>query len=153
MAFVLQSLESSGVPANKLCFEITETAAIRNMHTATHFIDTLRQRGCKLSLDDFGSGLSSFAYLRTLPVDILKIDGQFVKDMAQDPVSLAMVKSIHDIGCLMGKQTVAEFVENDAILELLHGIGVHYAQGYAVGYPQPLDSVLAQYRVGLLKPT
>ena len=153
MAFVLQSLESSGVPANKLCFEITETAAIRNMHTATHFIDTLRQRGCKLSLDDFGSGMSSFAYLRTLPVDVLKIDGQFVKDMAQDPVSLAMVKSIHDIGCLMGKQTVAEFVENDAILELLHGIGVHYAQGYAVGYPQPLDAVLAQYRVGLLKPT
>ncbi|OYT94080.1 MAG: diguanylate cyclase [Burkholderiales bacterium PBB3] len=153
MAFVLQSLGSSGVPADKLCFEITETAAIRNMHTATHFIDTLRQRGCKLSLDDFGSGLSSFAYLRTLPVDVLKIDGQFVKDMAQDPVSLAMVKSIHDIGCLMGKQTVAEFVENDAILELLHGIGVHYAQGYAVGYPQPLDAVLAQYRAGLLKRT
>ena len=151
MAFVLQSLESSGVPADKLCFEITETAAIRNMHTATHFIDTLRQRGCKLSLDDFGSGMSSFAYLRTLPVDVLKIDGQFVKDIAHDPVSLAMVKSIQDIGCLMGKQTVAEFVENDAILELLRGIGVHYAQGYAVGYPQPLDAVLAQYRAGLLQ--
>ena len=151
MAFVLQSLESSGVPADKLCFEITETAAISNMHTATHFIDTLRLRGCKLSLDDFGSGLSSFAYLRTLPVDVLKIDGQFVKDIALDPVSLAMVKSIHDIGCLMGKQTVAEFVENDAILQLLIGIGVHYAQGYAVGYPQPLDQVMAQYRAGLLQ--
>ncbi|OYU42677.1 MAG: diguanylate cyclase, partial [Burkholderiales bacterium PBB4] len=119
MGFVLDSLERSGAPAEKLCFEITETAAISSMHTATHFIDTLRQRGCKLSLDDFGSGLSSFAYLRTLPVDVLKIDGQFVKDMAQDAVSLAMVKSIHDIGCLMGKETVAEFVENDAILELL----------------------------------
>ena len=152
MAFVLQSLHSSGVPADKLCFEITETAAIRNMHTATHFIDTLRQRGCKLSLDDFGSGLSSFAYLRTLPVDVLKIDGQFVKDIAHDPVSLAMVKSIHDIGCLMGKQTVAEFVESDAILALLHGIGVHYAQGYAVGYPQPLDQVLVPYRGGLQQP-
>lgn len=152
MAFVLQSLERSGVPADKLCFEITETAAISNMRTATHFIDTLRQRGCKLSLDDFGSGLSSFAYLRTLPVDVLKIDGQFVKDIAHDPVSLAMVKSIHDIGCLMGKKTVAEFVESDAIFQLLQGIGVHYAQGYAVGYPQPLDQVMAQYRAGLLRP-
>lgn len=142
MAFVLQSLETSGVNCDKLCFEVTETAAISNMQTANRFIATLRALGCKLSLDDFGSGLSSFAYLRDLPFDVLKIDGQFVKDIAHDPVSLAMVKSIHDIGCLMGKQTVAEFVENQAILDLLREIGVHYAQGYAVGYPVPLDDVL-----------
>lgn len=142
MAFVLQSLAHSTVRCEKLCFEITETAAIGNLQAAHHFIDTLRARGCKFSLDDFGSGLSSFAYLRNLPVDVLKIDGQFVKDIARDPVSLAMVKSIHEIGCLMGKQTVAEFAESEAILALLREIGVHYAQGYAVGYPVPLDQLL-----------
>lgn len=142
MAFVLDALAATPMPCHKLCFEITETAAIGNLHAAKDFIATLRQLGCKLSLDDFGSGLSSFAYLRNLPVDLLKIDGQFVRDIATDAVSLAMVKSIHEIGCLMGKQTVAEFVENPAILELLRGFGVHYAQGYSVGYPVPLDQVL-----------
>ena len=142
MAFVLQSLTSSSVQCEKLCFEITETAAISNLQTAHHFIDTLRARGCKFSLDDFGSGLSSFAYLKTLPVDVLKIDGQFVRDIAHDPVSLAMVKSIHEIGCLMGKQTVAEFVESEAILALLRELGVHFAQGFALGYPMPLDQIL-----------
>lgn len=143
MAFVLDTLAHTPLPCHKLCFEITETAAISNLHTAKHFIDTLRQLGCKLSLDDFGSGLSSFAYLRNLPVDELKIDGQFVRDIATDPISLAMVKSIHEIGCLMGKKTVAEFVETPAILELLRGFGVHYAQGYSVGYPMPVDELLA----------
>ena len=142
MAFVLQALKDAKVPYPKVCFEITETAAISNLQTANHYIDTLRARGCKISLDDFGSGLSSFAYLRNLPVDVLKIDGQFVKDIAHDPISLAMVKSIHEIGCLMGKSTVAEFVESQAIFDLLREIGVHYAQGYAVGYPVPLDQVL-----------
>lgn len=142
MAFVLETLAATPMPCHKLCFEITETAAIGNLHAAQDFIATLRRLGCRLSLDDFGSGLSSFAYLRNLPVDVLKIDGQFVRDIATDAVSLAMVKSIHEIGCLMGKATVAEFVENLAILDLLRGFGVHYAQGYAVGYPMPLDQVL-----------
>ncbi|WP_082604211.1 EAL domain-containing protein [Acidovorax sp. Root217] len=141
-AFVLQALENPEVPCSKLCFEITETAAISNLQTASHFIETLRGRGCKISLDDFGSGLSSFAYLRNLPVDVLKIDGQFVRDIDRDPVSLAMVKSIHEIGCLMGKRTVAEFVESQALVAILQDIGVHYAQGYAVGYPVPLAQVL-----------
>ncbi|MES2583653.1 MAG: EAL domain-containing protein [Pseudomonadota bacterium] len=143
MAYVLDTLAHTPLPCHKLCFEITETAAIGNLITARHFIDTLRQLGCKISLDDFGSGLSSFAYLRNLPVDILKIDGQFVRDIATDAISLAMVKSIHEIGCLMGKETVAEFVESPAILELLRGCGVHYAQGYSVGYPVPLAQLLA----------
>lgn len=142
MAFVVDSLADSAVRGDTLCFEITETAAISNLQTAHHFIHTLQAHGCRFSLDDFGSGMSSFAYLRNLPVDVLKIDGQFVRDIARDPVSLAMVKSIHDIGCLMGKQTVAEFVESQAILELLREIGVHYSQGYALGYPMPLDQVL-----------
>ncbi|MES2612024.1 MAG: EAL domain-containing protein [Pseudomonadota bacterium] len=141
-AFVLQALESAEVPCSKLCFEITETAAISNLQTANHFIESLRACGCKISLDDFGSGLSSFAYLRNLPVDVLKIDGQFVRDIDRDPVSLAMVKSIHEIGCLMGKRTVAEFVESQALVAMLQDIGVHYAQGYAVGYPVPLAQVL-----------
>lgn len=141
--FVLETLSETGVPCDKLCFEITETAAIGNLPTAHQFIATLRERGCRFSLDDFGSGLSSFAYLRDLPVDMLKIDGQFVKDIARDPVSLAMVRSIHEIACLMGKRTVAEFVESEAILDHLRAIGVHYAQGYAVARPQPLDSLLA----------
>lgn len=141
-AFVLQALAHADVPCSKLCFEITETAAISNLHTANHFIEALRASGCKISLDDFGSGLSSFAYLRNLPVDVLKIDGQFVRDIDHDPVSLAMVKSIHEIGCLMGKRTVAEFVESPALVGMLQGIGVHYAQGYAVGHPVPLAQVL-----------
>ncbi len=141
MSFVIDALAASGVPCEKLCFEITETAAISNMHTAQQFIATLRQLGCKLALDDFGSGLSSFAYLRNLPVDVLKIDGQFVKDMDRDPVSHAMVRSIHEIGCLMGKRTVAEFVENEAILAQLRTLGVHYAQGYAISRPVPLESL------------
>lgn len=142
MEFVLQSLATCEVQCDKVFFEITETAAISNLQAARQFIDTLHARGCKFSLDDFGSGLSSFAYLRNLPVDVLKVDGQFVKDIAHDPVSLAMVKSIHEIGCLMGKQTVAEFVETEDILKLLRGLGVHYAQGYAVSYPKPLEQLL-----------
>lgn len=142
MDFALQQLADCGVPCHKLCFEITETAAIGNLHTAMPFIHALREKGCKLALDDFGSGMSSFAYLRNLPVDILKIDGHFVKDIAKDAVSLAMVKSIHDIGCLMNKETVAEFVESQEILALLRGLGVHHAQGYAIGFPMPLDQVL-----------
>jgi diguanylate cyclase (GGDEF)-like protein/PAS domain S-box-containing protein len=142
MDFVLQSLHSSGVRCTSLCFEITETAAISNLQTAHRLIAALRALGCKLALDDFGSGLSSYAYLRNLPVDVLKIDGQFVRDIATDAISQAMVKSIHEIGCLMGKETVAEFVETPAILDVLRGFGVHYAQGYSVGYPVPLDQLL-----------
>ncbi|MCZ6576341.1 MAG: EAL domain-containing protein, partial [Gammaproteobacteria bacterium] len=120
----------------KICFEITETAAIANLENATKFMKTLKERGCRFALDDFGSGLSSFAYLRNLPVDFLKIDGVFVKDIVDDPIALAMVKSINEIGQVMGKKTIAEFVENEPILEKLREIGVDYAQGYGVGRPQ-----------------
>ena len=99
-------------------------------------------RGCKFSLDDFGSGLSSFAYLKNLPVDYLKIDGAFVKDIVEDPVYLALVKSINDIGHVMGKKTIAEFVENDAILGKLQEIGVDFYQGYGIGRPQSIQQKL-----------
>ena len=132
------------MPAEKLCFEITETAAITNLVSATRFITALKGWGCCFALDDFGSGLSSFAYLKQLDVDYLKIDGVFVKDIVADPISLAMVKSINDIGQVMGKRTIAEFVENDDILEKLREVGVDYAQGYCIGRPTPLDRLLSQ---------
>lgn len=136
--FLLDHLKNSAIPPEKICFEITETAAISNLTAAAEFIRSLREQGCRFALDDFGSGLSSFAYLKSLPVDYLKIDGFFVRDMAADPISFAMVKSIHDIGKLMGMETIAEFVENDAILQKLREIGVDYAQGYGISRPRPL---------------
>jgi diguanylate cyclase (GGDEF)-like protein/PAS domain S-box-containing protein len=139
--FLLGLLHRKEVPAEKICFEITETAAIANLTDATEFIRSLRDHGCRFALDDFGSGLSSFAYLKSLPVDYLKIDGFFVRDIASDPISYAMVKSIHDIGKLMGMQTIAEFVENDAIMEKLKEIGVDYAQGYGISRPRPIEQM------------
>jgi diguanylate cyclase (GGDEF)-like protein/PAS domain S-box-containing protein len=127
--------------AGKLCFEVTETAAIANLNNALHFMHTLKDIGCRFALDDFGSGLSSFAYLKKLPVDFLKIDGIFVEDIANDPVSLAMVRSINEVGHVMGMETIAEFVENDEILARLQTIGVNYAQGYGIGRPRPLSEL------------
>jgi len=130
-------IRASPVPPGKLCFEITETAAIANMAAAHRFIEALRALGCHFALDDFGSGLSSFAYLKTLPVDLIKIDGMFVKDIAEDPIDLAMVTAISRIGQVMGKRTIAEFVESEAVLERLREIGVDFAQGYHIGRPVP----------------
>ncbi len=140
--FILTQLEVSGVEADKICFEITETAAIAHLSTAIKFISTLRGRGCRFALDDFGSGLSSFAYLKNLSVDYLKIDGMFVRDMVDDPIDRAMVKSINEIGQVMGMQTIAEFVENDEIKGMLREIGVNYAQGYGIDKPRSFDELL-----------
>ncbi len=138
--YVLGALESSNVPAHKICFELTETAALTNLPAAVGFMNRVRRLGCLFALDDFGTGASSFGYLRNLPVDFIKIDGIFVRDMAQDKVGLAMVKAIADVARVMGKKTVAEFVEGDEALMLLKDIGVDYAQGYRVGRPRPLAS-------------
>jgi diguanylate cyclase (GGDEF)-like protein/PAS domain S-box-containing protein len=140
--YLQNRLQKTSIPAGILCFEITETAAIANLSTANKFIKTLRDHGCHFSLDDFGSGLSSFAYLKNLPVDYLKIDGMFVKGIIDDPIDEAMVKSINDIGQIMKMATVAEFVENDAIRERLKEIGVDFVQGYGVGMPVPLADIL-----------
>ena len=134
---ILARLNTSRVPAEKLCFEITETAAIHNLAIASSFIRTIKQRGCLFALDDFGSGLSSFSYLKQFPVDILKIDGSFVREMVNDRIDYAMVRSINEIGHVMGKRTVAEFVEDEATLNALREIGVDFAQGYGVGKPVP----------------
>ena len=139
--YVLTLLQHSTVDAQCLCFEITETAAIANLNAARRFIKTLRMQGCRFALDDFGSGLSSFAYLRNLPVDYVKIDGQFIRDIDQDPVHFAMVRSINEIAHIMGKHTVAEFVENPRILDKLREIGVDFAQGSAISEPCLLRDV------------
>jgi len=139
LAFLLQELSQHDLPADRICFEVTETAAVSNLAKASRFIDALRQRGCRFALDDFGSGMSSFAYLKNLPVDFLKIDGAFVRDIMEDEIDFAMVRSINDIGHVMGKKTIAEFVENEEIQERLRSLGVDYAQGYGVARPAPLE--------------
>jgi diguanylate cyclase (GGDEF)-like protein/PAS domain S-box-containing protein len=139
--FIINKLNEVQGLQKKICFEITETAAIANLASAIRFIQVLKALGCRFALDDFGSGLSSFAYLKTLPVDFVKIDGVFVKDVADDSIARAMVKSISEIGHLMGKKTVAEFVENENILARLGPLGVDYAQGYALGQPRPLEEM------------
>ena len=131
-----------GLPEGaNLCFEITESEAIANLDEASDFIRRMKAHGCRFALDDFGSGLSSFAYLKRLPVDYVKIDGQFVRDVARDPISLAMVESIHRIGKVMGMQTIAEFVETEAIWQLVRAVGVDFCQGYYFGPTRPLLSL------------
>jgi diguanylate cyclase (GGDEF)-like protein/PAS domain S-box-containing protein len=144
LSYVIGRFDDTGIAPEKICFEVTETAAIANLSSATRFVRALQEWGCRFALDDFGSGLSSFAYLKNLPVDFLKIDGVFVRGILDDPVDLAMVKSINEIGQAFGKKTIAEFVESKAILDKLRlrYIGVDYAQGYAVGRPQPLEHML-----------
>jgi diguanylate cyclase (GGDEF)-like protein/PAS domain S-box-containing protein len=139
LQFVRDQFTQFGIPYTTICFEVTETAAIQNREKATHFIQQLRSLGCKFSLDDFGVGMSSFGYLKHLPVDFLKIDGSFVKNMLNDPIDAAMVEAINDIGHVMGKQTIAEFVENEGILAKLRAIGVDFAQGYGIARPKPFD--------------
>jgi EAL domain-containing protein (putative c-di-GMP-specific phosphodiesterase class I) len=144
LSFIISNLDNFEVNAKKVCFEITETAAISHLNTAIKFIFTLKGLGCQFALDDFGSGLSSFGYLKNLPVDYLKIDGVFVKDIIDDPIDRAMVKSINEIGQVMGMQTIAEFVEDDVIKGMLKEIGVNYAQGYGIGKPLPFDELLGR---------
>lgn len=135
---VISLFEKYDTPSDHICFEITETAAITHLPDAIKFMTEMKKRHCKFALDDFGSGLSSFAYLKDLPVDYLKIDGHFVKDITTDPVDKAFVESIHQISRVMKIQTIAEFVENDEILAVLKEIGVDYAQGYGIARPEPL---------------
>ncbi len=139
---VTSKLKKSGVEASRICFEVTETIAISNLSAAITFITQLKETGSRFALDDFGSGLSSFGYLKNLPVDYLKIDGMFVKDIVDDPIDYAMVRSINDIGQVMGILTIAEFVENDEIGDMLKAIGVNYVQGYGIGKPRPFVELL-----------
>jgi diguanylate cyclase (GGDEF)-like protein/PAS domain S-box-containing protein len=137
--FVTEQIDATRVAPCKLCFEITETSAVSELAHALRFIDTLKALGCRFALDDFGTGLSSFSYLKALPVDYLKIDGAFVKGLAGDDIDQAMVEAVHHIGHIMGLKTIAEWVESQATLLKLRQIGVDYGQGYALGHPRPLE--------------
>ena len=142
LAYIRTKLSAASFNQEMIKFEITETAAIANLKQAHHFINSVLALGCQFSLDDFGSGLSSFAYLKNLPVQSIKIDGMFVKDMHVDPLDYEMVKSINDIGHVMGLETIAEFVESEEIWQKLKAIGVNYGQGYHLGKPAPIDQIL-----------
>lgn len=134
-AFLFQLFNEYGILASRICFEITETSAITNLPRTIRFIQRFKHLGCRFALDDFGSGVSSYAYLKALPVDFLKIDGAFVSAMLDDVVDRAMVRSINEIGQVMGKKTIAEFAETTDIVNALKDIGVDYAQGFACGKP------------------
>jgi EAL domain-containing protein (putative c-di-GMP-specific phosphodiesterase class I) len=139
--YVRRQFEIHRVPPELICFEITETSAIADLPRAKRFIQALKKLGCRFSLDDFGTGMSSFSYLKHLPVDFIKIDGSFVTEMLNSKIDRAMVEMIVHIAKVMGKCTIAEFVESDEIFEALREIGVDYAQGYAIGKPSSFEAM------------
>jgi len=149
---VREKLADAGPIARKLCFEITETAMVSNMNRALEFMEQVGRFGCHFSLDDFGIGVSSFAYLHLLPVEGVKIDGSFVRDLDQDPVHYAIVRCINDVAHATGQKTVAEFVESRELLSRLRGIGCDYLQGYAVGEPVELGRFERRVRAGQRPP-
>jgi diguanylate cyclase (GGDEF)-like protein len=140
--YIRERLLHSKVPAASICFEVTETAAINNLNTTVSFIQEIREMGCSFALDDFGTGLSSFSYLKSLPVDFLKVDGSFVKQVEEDEMSRAIVDAINNIGHVAGLQTIAEFVEQEETYRLLQAMGLDYAQGYGICRPGPLQAAL-----------
>ncbi|MGH8676907.1 MAG: EAL domain-containing protein, partial [Burkholderiales bacterium] len=137
LEFVREQFRRYVMPVRSICFEITETAAIANFDKAARFFGEMKSLGCLFSLDDFGAGMSSFGYLKHLPVDFIKIDGSFVKDVAYDPVDLATVRAINDVGHVMGKKTIGEFVDGESGLAALREIGVDFAQGNWISPPTP----------------
>jgi diguanylate cyclase (GGDEF)-like protein len=142
--YVKQHLNEYNIDCQKICFEVTESSAIHNLGSAMEFMTNMHDLGCSFSLDDFGTGMSSFSYLKQLPVDHLKIDGSFIRDICTDPIDLAMTRSINEIGHVMGMSTIAEFVEDKDTFRLLKQIGVDYAQGYHIAKPAPIDELLKE---------
>jgi Amt family ammonium transporter len=142
VSFILDEIAAHGIAPSTLCFEITETSAISHLGNARELSLQLKAAGCSLALDDFGSGLSSFSYLKELPVDFLKIDGNFVRNIGQDPTDRAIVSSIVQVARATGKKTIAEYVENESCLYWVRTLDVDYAQGYCIGRPRPLQALL-----------
>ena len=135
---ILELIRRHDVDPRRLCFEITETLAVRNLAQVSRFMGELRKAGCRISLDDFGVGMSSFGYLKNLPIDVIKIDGSFVQDLTSDPMSQAIVRAVTDIGHQRGLQVVAEWVDSEAIIRALREVGVDHAQGFALHRPEPV---------------
>ena len=144
LAYVLSELKTSGVSPEQICFEVTETEAVSNLSNAVTLIERVKEVGCRFALDDFGSGMSSFSYLKNMPVDYLKIDGSFVRNIADDRIDLAMVSSINQVAHIMGIETIAEYVESDAVRVALEALGVDYGQGFALARPMPLEVLLRE---------
>ncbi len=153
LEFVVDELRQQQLPKGAICFEITETAAISNLSRVIHFMQALKKLGCKFSLDDFGSGLSSFTYLKNLPVDYLKIDGQFIRNVVDDSVDESMVRAINEVGRAMGIQTIAERVETKQVLDKLANLGIAYAQGYFIARPTSVQTFLGSDHANPLKDT
>jgi len=143
-ALARDTIAANGVDAGLLIFEITETAAIADMERTRSFIESLRALGCRFAIDDFGAGFSSFAYLKHLPVDFLKIDGSFVVDLVADLGDRQLVRAMVELARGLGKETVAEFAGDAATIEVLASLGVDYAQGYHIGQPVTLEAVLEE---------
>ena len=143
ISYVEEMVEKFEIDTKTICFEITETTAVRNLHNAKTLIKSLKSIGFKFALDDFGSGLSSFQYLKNLPVDFLKIDGSFVADMVNNNIDRAMVAAINEVGHIMGIQTIAEYVENDQIIRKLQDINVDFGQGYGIEQPKPIEELFS----------
>jgi EAL domain-containing protein (putative c-di-GMP-specific phosphodiesterase class I) len=139
--YLFEQISEFGVGTNRLCFEITETGTISNLIKAADFVRAFRNIGCKFSIDDFGTGLASHNYLRELPVDYVKIDGSFISSIHENRNDYAMARSINDLAHFLGQETIAESVENDAIIQQLQEIGVDYLQGWGIGRPKPLDEI------------
>lgn len=152
-AFVEQCVHDSGISPDTFCFEITESAVMRNLDKAQDILHRFASLGCRLALDDFGTGQCSFAYLRDLPVQYVKIDGSFVRDILENPLSEAIVESVARISRVIHARTVAEYVENDTIMSRLRELGIDFAQGYRIGKPKPLDDVLAEFGAVLVDPS
>ena len=138
MELLKEQFAEHDIAPQSICFEITETTAIANLDQAAQLIHSLKELGCQFALDDFGSGMSSLAYLKNLPVDYLKIDGGFIKNIDNDQIDYAMVDSVNRLSHLMGIQTIAECVESKSVLKQLQKIGVDYAQGFCIDKPSPL---------------
>ncbi|MCU0767634.1 MAG: EAL domain-containing protein, partial [Gammaproteobacteria bacterium] len=140
--FIREEITRAGVPPERLCFEVSETAAVLNLSAAIELGHRLKTLGCRFALDDFGSGLSAFGFARRLPVDFLRIDGRLVREMLNDPVERAMVESIQRVAHLLGLRTIAESVETGEHLRVARALGIDAAQGYAIGRANPLDAVM-----------
>jgi EAL domain-containing protein (putative c-di-GMP-specific phosphodiesterase class I) len=147
LGFIREQFAIYAIPPENICFEITETSAIVNLKNTIHLFTALRKLGCSFALDDFGSGMSSFTYLKNFEVDYLKIDGSFVKEMHINKIDHAMVRSIHSVAEAMNIKTVAEFVENETILKELKLIGVHYGQGHHLGEPVAMKKMIENFSI------
>lgn len=144
---ILENLKETGVDPKRITFELTESASLFNLHITQRVIAELHKLGCSFSVDDFGSGFSSFAYLKDLPADYIKLDGSFIQNLHRDTIDQTLVRSMIQVIQALGKKAVAEYVENEAILDILKTMGVDFVQGYHIGHPLPITQLFTQHTI------